>query len=233
MPDRAPHHGPIEKISENLWRVVGPVPGLPMKRVMTLVRRDDGGVVIHSPIALEPAAFAEVEAWGSPRVVIVPSRYHRIDAPSFAARYPGIDVTCPPGARAAVEKVVPVTYTYESFKADGTLRIETLDGTKGGEGVMIVRSSDGTTLVFNDALFNMPHIGGVHGFVLKYVTQSSGGPRVTRLARLAILRDKVQVRAHFQRLAGLPGLVRIIVAHHDMIIDAPGDTLRRVAGTLS
>src|SRR5262249_32035570 len=106
-------------------------------------------------------------------------------------------------------------------------------GTKGGEGVLIVRSDDGVTLVVNDILFNMPHVGGFHGFVLKHGTKSSGGPRVTRLARAFIIRNKAQVRDHFQRLAGLPGLVRIIVAHHEMITDAPGDTLRRVAATLS
>src|SRR3954447_18358154 len=100
MAAHAPDHAPIEKITENLWRVVGSMTGIPLKWVMTLVRRDDGGVVIHSPVALEPAAFAEMEAWGPPRVIIAPSKYHRIDVPLFAARYPGAEVTCPSGARA-------------------------------------------------------------------------------------------------------------------------------------
>ena len=79
---------------------------------------------------------------------------------------------------------------------------------------MTVRSSDGVSLVFNDALFNMPHLGGVQGFVLKYITQSSGDLHVSRIARLFIVKDRAAFRAHIERLAETPELRRVLVSHH-------------------
>ncbi len=35
---------------------------------------------------------------------------------------------------------------------------------------MTVRSGAATSVVFGDAVFNMPHLTGIHGFVLKHIT---------------------------------------------------------------
>ena len=97
---------------------------------------------------------------------------------------------------------------------------------------MIVEDEDGVTLVMNDALFNMPHRSGVPGFILRHVTQSSGGPRVSRLIRLFMLKDSAAFRANLERLAKLPGLRRIVVAHHETIENSPADALRQAAARL-
>ena len=115
---------------------------------------------------------------------------------------------------------------------DGVVRAETLEGTGESEGVLVVRDADGTTLVFNDAVFNMPHAPGFSGFVLRYLTASSGGPRISRVARLFVVKDKSALRAHLERLAALPSLVRAIVSHHETIAGDVGRTLRDVAATL-
>ena len=57
-------HGPIEKLSDRVWRVEADVPGVPMKRVMTIAKRASGGVVIHNGIALGDPKMAQIEAFG-------------------------------------------------------------------------------------------------------------------------------------------------------------------------
>jgi len=94
---------------------------------------------------------------------------------------------------------------------------------------MIVRSETGTTLVFNDAVFNMPHGRGFPGFIFRYITGSTGGPKVTRLFRVLAVKDKAAFRDHLNRLAETPDLVRVIVSHHEPITDQPAETLRRIA----
>ena len=225
-------HGPIETLTERLWRVEGSLPGMPLKRVMSIAKKDDGTVVIHNAIALDDATMAAIEAWGPVRTLIVPNAFHRLDAGVFHARYPDAAVVCPPGARAKVTEVVPVTATYRDVPADGAVELVTLEGTKGREGVMIVRDAGGTSLVFNDAVFNMPHFGGFSGFVFKHVTASTGGPRVSRLMKLLAISDKAAFRAHLERLAALPDLRRIVVSHHETITDDPAGTLARVAAGL-
>jgi hypothetical protein len=226
-----PHTG-IEKLTENLWRVEGELEGLPLKRVSTIARRASGTLVIHNPIALGEPLMAEIEAWGGIHEIIVPNGYHRIDAPRFKRRYPAAKVYCPRAAQSRVGKVVPVDGAYADFPAEDGIRIDDLEGMGGTEGVMTVRSKDGTTLVFNDAIFNMPHVPGFHGWVFRNITNSSGGPRVSRLARLALVKDKGALRSHLERLADTPSLKRVIVSHHELIQDEPREAIRRAAATL-
>lgn len=224
-------HQPIEALADNLWRVEGGLPNMPLRRVMTIARRGDGGLVVHNAIALDEPSMARVDGWGQVKFLIVPNGMHRLDAKVFKDRYPGATVLCPRGATNKVAEVVAVDGSYADFPADESIRLETLDGVKEAEGVMIVRSSDGVTIVFNDALFNMPHGHGLQGWILKYVTASSGGPRVARLARLLLVKDKAAFAAHMRRLADVPELRRVIVSHHVTITEDPAGAIRgAVAG---
>lgn len=229
-------HRSLAQLSERVWRLEGDLGNIQMKRVMTIVRRGDGGLVVHNAIAADDATMAAIAKLGEIRTIIVPNAFHRLDAGVFHERFPSAQIVCPPGARAKVEQVVPVTATYDAVSGDGVaegvIELQTIDGTRAREGAMIVRDGGGTTLVLNDVVFNMPDVPGIQGFVLKHITGSSGGVRITRLVRLFLVSDKAAVRAHLERLARLPGLRRIIVSHHEVIEHDPGRALADVAATL-
>ena len=91
--------------------------------------------------------------------------------------------------------------------------LEALAGVRDAEGVMRVRSSDGTSLVLNDAVFNMDRKRDLLGFLFTTVMGSAPGPRVSRLGKLLLVEDQAALRADLLRLAELPDLVRVIVAH--------------------
>jgi hypothetical protein len=131
-----------------------------------------------------------------------------------------------------VDEVVRVSGDYTSFPTDSRVRLEHLDGVAEAEGVMVVESNDGVSLVLNDIVFNMPHKAGFAGFILKSVLQSSGGPRVSRIGKWFLVKDKAALKACFTRLASTPKLRRILVAHHETIDHAPSETLKRVAADL-
>jgi len=226
-------HLPIEKLESNLWRVQGTMENMALKRVMTLIRLEDGRIIVHSAIPLDEASMVEIEDWGRPAVLLVPNGFHRLDAPAWVARYPDIEVRAPKGSRRKIEEVVRVDADYEGFDGGPTVTLEILEGLAKVEGVLTVRSAAGATLVFNDALFNMPHGQGAAGLFFRYVTRSTGGPRVSRLFRMFAVKDRAAFAVHLDRLASTPDLARIIVSHHRMIVDEPGETLRRVAATLS
>lgn len=225
-------NGPIEKLSPRVWRVEGSLPGMPLRRVMTILRCASGELVVHNAIALEAAAMAELEAWGEVRWILVPNGFHRLDAPAFAKRFPAAKVLCPPGARAKVEEVVQVAGTYADFPRDAAVTLHVLDGVGEQEGYVRVEDEAGVTLVMNDLVFNMPHVPGVQGFVLKHVTRSTGGPQLTRVSRFFLVKDAARVRAQLETLAATPRLRRVIVSHHQTIEDDPAGVLRRVAATL-
>jgi hypothetical protein len=225
-------HGPLEQLSPRLWRVEGEVPGMPLKRVMTIARRADGTLVVHSAVAVAEALMQQIDAWGRVAWIVVPNGYHRIDARRFKERYPDAKVLAPKGSRKRVAAVVKVDGTLEDFPADPHVSFANLRGCKDAEGVMIVKDEDGTSLVFTDGLFNMPHAGGFQGFLFRYVTGSSGGPRVSNLFRWFLVKDAKAYAAHLRELAGTEGLRRVVVAHHEVIADDPAQTLRDVADRL-
>jgi hypothetical protein len=225
-------HEPIEELNERLWRIQAPLPGLPIQRVMTVARRSDGDLVIHSGVSLDAASMARIEAWGTPAYLVVPNGFHRMGAPAYKARYPDIRVLCPSGARKRVQKAVPVDLTYEDYPQDEAVQLEYLDGVGEREGLMRVRAEDGVTLVLNDVLFNAPHATGLPGFLFRHVTGSTGGPRVSRLFKIAVVKDRAELRRCFEQLAATPDLRRVVVSHHRVIEADPGATLRAVASRL-
>lgn len=225
-------HGPIEKLSDRLWRIEAKLPSLDLRRVMTVARRADGTLLVHNAIPLAEEAMAELDGWGKVSAIAVPNRFHRLDCRPFADRYPQARVLCPRGARKHVAKAVRVDGAYEDLPPDGTADLISLEGTKQREGVLIVRGlADGggaaTSIVLNDAVFNMDHAGGFFGFLLRLIG-ASGKPCVELGMRWLMISDKKAFRAHLEDLAALPHLTHVVVSHHKTITDAPAAVLRSV-----
>ena len=206
-------HEPLLKLSDNLLWTQGSLPGMSLKRSMVVARLNDGKLVIHNGIALGDAQMVELERFGTPAFLIVPNGGHRLDAPAYKARYPSLRVFTPKGSRTRVQEVVNVDGAYEDFPTNDVVRFETLQGVDEGEGAMFVQSTDGTSVVLNDCMFNMDRKRDLLGFLFTTLLGSAPGPRVSRLAKLLFIKDKKALRSDFERLADLPGLVRVIVAH--------------------
>lgn len=229
-------HDPPQQLADNLWRVEGDLSGMAMRRCMVVVRLQDGRLVLHNGMALDDDGMRWLEDLGPPAFLVVPSGFHRLDAARMKARYPDIEVLCPPGSRKRVEKAVAVDATFSDrprpARGDDSVTFEVLDGLEGAEGVMRVRSHDGETLVFNDAIFNLREGKGLFWLIYGRLMGNAGGPKVTTITRWFMVKDKAALKAHLERLAETPGLKRIVVAHGDAIEeDAPG-TLREVAARL-
>ncbi len=220
-------HKPLEKLEANLWRVEGDLPGTKGRRVMTIAKLEDGRLVIHNGIALEEDLMKEIEAFGEPAYLVVPNGYHRLDAKIYKQRYPKMKVLAPAGGRKKVEQVVPVDATYDGT-IDDTVRLDHVRGLKDAEGVMTVKHGANVTLVLNDAVFNMPKIGGVMGFMLA----PTGEVAVPRVMRWFIVKDRRAFQSHLEELAKTPGLVRVIVSHGKVIAENPGEMLKAAASRL-
>jgi hypothetical protein len=223
-------HGPLIRLEDDLWTAVGSVKGMQITRRMVVARRRDGRLVIHSAVSLDDAAMRELESLGEPAFLLVPGRYHRKDAAAWLARYPGMKVLAPRGAVNAARAVVRVDGTYEDHPQDpDVILVPELAGTEAREGAMIVRSDGTASLALCDAVFNLPHAHGLEGFLMRYVTSSTGGPRVSRLFRWTSVKDRAALGRHLLQLADTPGLKRVLPAHGEPIDGDAAGTLRRVA----
>lgn len=226
-------HGEPEPLGEHVWMVRGALPSMSIGRTMVVVALDDGGLVLHSPIAMDEAGMAWLAEQGEVRWLVVPNGFHRLDTPRYAARFPDATVVCPAGSRAKVEDKVPVGSTYaDAPLAGGRVELVHLDGVREAEGVMIVHDPKGTVLVFNDVLFNVHDAKGLFALVYGRWMGNFGKPRVTSLARMALVKDRPALRAHLERLSEIEGLTTVIPGHGRPITDDPARVLRTVAATL-
>jgi hypothetical protein len=198
---------------------------------MIVVKLSDGRLVIHNAIALDEGAMKELESWGTPAFLIVPSSGHRLDAKIFKDRYPGLRVVGPRGAKAKIEEVVKMDATECDF-GDPNVRYELVAGTSEGEGVLFVRSKSGATLVFNDVLMNMQKLPGFSGFMMGLFGFTGPKPKVSGPTRLLVVKDKKALRAELEQRAKTPDLARIEVAHGNAITSDPAGVLRDAAATL-
>jgi hypothetical protein len=223
-------HGGLQKVTENIWCVEGSLPGPPISRTMTVVRLGGGRLIMHSAIALDNASMREIEGWGRPAFLVVPGLGHRLDAKIYKDRYPDLVVMCPPGARKNVEAAVHVDRSDFEFH-DPDVTWQTLDGTGGREGVLMVRSTSGTTLILNDTMMNMAPIPGFKGRI-PALMGFIGPAKLPPLPKLLLVKDKAALGAHFERLSTTPDLRRIVVSHGAMVVDDPAAALHRLAGSL-
>ena len=206
-------HEQIEKLSENVWRVEGTLPQFGLKRVMTVAKRKDGSLVIHSAIALRDECMREIEAWGRPEIMLIPHVRHRMDAPRFKARYPALRVLVTPGAKRKADEVVLLAGLYEDFPNDEDVEVGMLRGTGSNEGFVKIRSADGVTLVLNEVVFDLSEPDSFAKKILMRVMRLGPGPRVTPIVKLELLDDRRALRRHLEELAQTPGLTRLIVSH--------------------
>lgn len=225
-------HGPLEQLADGLWVVDAELSLLPIGRRMTIARDARGDLTVHSAVACDESVMKEIDALGPVRTIVVPNHGHKIDAPRYAARYPDAKVVTPRAGLRKVERAVAVHGVLDEFEPDACLRVEMLDGVP-FEGVLVHTDPSGdVSLVFNDALMNLPdHLPGFKGWLVGLLG-STGGPKVTKIAKSTIVRDPRAYGQHLLRLSNVPRLTRAIVSHGAVIEGDVSATLRRVAATL-
>ena len=231
-------HDPIEQLADNLWRVEGDLPGMGLRRTMTVARLASGGLVLHSAIALDEPAMTQLEELGAPSWLVVPNGWHRLDAARYKARFPGLKVVCPVGARRHVSKVVEVDVDYEGLPLldpdDDSVRLTHFGENRGMEGAMLVRSSDGLTATFADSLFNLPHGEGLFWWFYGRLLGATGGPKVTPVARvmMTVSRSRKQFKGWLEQLADGEEVVRLIPGHGAVVAQDALDITRDIAASL-
>lgn len=210
-------HGPLQQLTPRLWRVEGSLPRIPLPRNMILWRDDAGGLLAHSPIAVDASTRQAIEALGPVHTVVVPSPQHRLDAPAWADRYPEARVTCPAAAREAVEARVAVDATVE--QALEGVRVLQPAGLKAVELVYEVDAGDGTrALVFNDQVFHLrQHLPGFHGAILRWITGSTGFFGLSRLGAWFLLRDRAAYREWLAEQADRDDVGVITMSHGEPV----------------
>jgi hypothetical protein len=196
---------------------------------MSIIRRSDGTLLFFNAMPLEDGPMNEVASWGKPAVLVVPHDQHMIDAKAFAEKL-GLSLYGPKACEEKIRARASTAGTLEAIPSDASVRIEPIEGVKNGEPVLIVTSAGGrVSLLFSDAIMNNPK--DAVGF-LPRLMGFSGSVKIVPVFRMMFLKDKKVLKAQLERLAGIPGLARIVPCHGDVMSSGAAEALRAAAATL-
>jgi hypothetical protein len=219
-------HTALQKLEDNLWLLESNVPGTPMRRRMTIIRRSDGTLVFYQAVPMNDATLAEIRTLGKPAILIVPHDQHGMDATAFAEKL-GVEIYGPKKNEEKLRKKFQLAGTVEDLPPDPALMFEAVEGSKTGEPVAIVRSTGGrVSLIFADAYMATPSQGTalplrIMGF--------AGGPKVAPIFKWLFVSDLKALKAHLTRLASTPGLTHLVPCHGLVESRDAAGTLKRAA----
>lgn len=207
----------LEALADNIWISSSPhrFVGLHIGTRMTVVRLHDGSLWLHSPVAIDAALRAEIDALGPVRHIVCPNLFHHMYAAPAAALWPDARRYGPEMLRSKRPDLrldAALSDTPDQAWAQDLLPI-TIQGSLLFETVFYHAAS--RTLISADLVENFhshPHpftrwylrIGGILGKVGWHP-----------LLRLAYVR-RAKARASLERVLALP-FERLILAHGEPI----------------
>jgi hypothetical protein len=195
----------------------------------TLVRHDGGRVLVHSPLAIDDARAAEIEALGEVDTIVAPSRIHFLFLEAAISRWPRARVLGAPGLEKKVRGVA-----FEPLPRRGEvcgLDVLLVDGFPYiGEHVFLHAPS--RTLVVTDLVFN---VHATRDLGMQLFLRAAGAWQKTaqsRAWRYLFARDMPAARRSRRELLAWE-FERVVVAHGVVVERNAKPSLERALAWLS
>ena len=219
-------------IADGIWVVPAPLRFMGIFSIgtrMTVIRAG-GGLVVHSPIAIDDGLVTEIDALGPVRYIVAPNAYHHLFAGEGVRAWPEALLLAPAALRKKrkdlniaqeLEGEPPAAWAQElqSFPIRGSMLHETV----------LFHAPTGT-LVASDLLENFTHVDDA--FTRQYLKLGGvyGKPGWHRFLRF-MYRERAAAKASIERLLDLD-LERIVIAHGDVVTTRPKETIREALAFL-
>jgi hypothetical protein len=224
---------PLRLLGTELWVAERPQRfyGLEVGTRMCVIRLASGSLVLHSPVALDPALRRELDALGPVRFLIAPNRVHHLYAGAAVSAYPGSRLWVAPGlARKRPDLGFAEVLGDEAPPAwRGELDQVFFRGRPyENEVVFFHRAS--RTLLLCDLAFNFGPSAAAATRLLMKLLRSYGRFGPSTLDPL-LIRDRKAARDSLERILAWD-FDRIVVAHGDVLESGGREALRSGYGWL-
>jgi hypothetical protein len=217
----------LSELDENIWIAERPQRfyGLEVGARMTVIRLTDGGLMLHSPVALDSELRRELDSIGRVRFAVAPNRVHHLHAGEVAQAYREARLWVAPG----VERKRP------DLKIAGVLGDEAPEEWKDqvdqvffrgrpyeNEVVFLHRAS--RTLIMCDLAFNFgPRAAGFTRLLMRLL-RSYGRFGPSSLDPL-LIRDRPAARQSLEQILAWD-FDRVVVAHGEVLESGGREALR-------
>jgi hypothetical protein len=227
----------LEEFGHEIWTADGPnvaVAGFHYPTRMAVVRLQDGGLFVWSPIRLTDSLRAEVDAVGQVRHIVPPNSLHHLFLPEWKHAYPEAQVYAPPGLRRKRKDIAfdgdlgPMPSPGWANEIDQVLMHGNLITTE----VVFFHRKSGTVL-FTDLIQQLPDklITGWRLIVAKLDLMVGPEPSVPRKFRIAFT-DRRAARVSLESILQWPA-EKVLMAHGTPVVRNAQAFLHRAFGWLT
>ena len=221
---------PLTKLTDELWAAESemrmPLMRLPLR--MTVVRID-GALWVHSPIAVDDALAAEIDALGRVAWLVGPSSLHHLNLRPWHERWPDAELWAPPGLVAKRRNLAFAGTLPESSPPAWRGHIEAieLEGVPKIDEVVFFHVPTGS-LVCTDLVFNIQHPQGWGAWPVLAMMGTYKRFAMSNFWKL-LAKDRPRLAASVERVLAWD-IQRVVVAHGEIV---EGDAHRRLAEALA
>lgn len=207
----------LVQIAENIWALERELmmPGrIRLNGRMTIIRLLNGDLILHSPVLFDDSVASEIDRFGPVRHLIAPNKFHHLQYPAAAARYPVARRYCAPGL---MEKRPDIGFHETlSNEAPSAWRDELqqifIEGVPAANEVVFVHLKS-KTLIVADLVFN---IQNPRGLGITLFMKMVGAFK--RLAPSRVWKFLVKDKAKFER-----SIQSVLACDFDRIVPGHGE----------
>jgi hypothetical protein len=208
---------PLTHLDDNLWVARRPLPLWvgDLGARMTVIRLDDGGLLLHSPVECDPETAAAVEALGDVRWLLGPSLPHHLFLGGWAERFPDAKLCGVPGLP---DKRPDLCFdrVLESGPPEwGSLQAHLFAGAPLLSELVLFHPGS-RTLVVTDLAFNVRRDGRNEARLFHWLVGAVDQFGPHRLVRATAFRDRAACRRSVEAVLAWD-FDRVVVSHGEVL----------------
>jgi hypothetical protein len=207
----------LHRISDDVWIEARPLRfmGLETGTRMTVVRLANGGLFVHSPVALDASTRDAVDALGRVKAIVAPSLFHHLYVGEWARAYPNASLSACPGLEKKRKDIAWSGILGDEPDADWRGELEQVFfSARTLENEVVFYHPKSKSIISCDFVFNLAsHPSRLTRVVTRLLRHRE--PGVTLLERVMI-RKRAAAREQIARIVAW-GADRILLAHGDII----------------
>ena len=216
----------LTQVTEGVWTVrhAFKAPGLEIPLNMQILRAQDGGLLLYSPVPLEGDLPDQIAELGEVQHILAPSLSHHLHVPAALRLYPQARLW---GAKGLTKKRSDLSSMTElpDLSPWAGIDVVHIQGAPLLNEVCLHHRA-GSTIAVCDLVFNMKEVGGWFGVLFTHMTGTYQKLAQSRSWHL-LARQKGRTAASIEQLLGY-GAERVVMGHGDPLTEAGTERLREV-----
>jgi hypothetical protein len=209
---------PLTAHADDLWSAESQLSmtGFTLPVRMTIIRLPSGGLLLHSPIAIDDAMAAELAALGPVTHIVAPSMLHHLFVLPAHARYPDALLWCAPGlAQKRADVPWHATLNPDALPAawGGVLDAIHVQGAPKVHELVFLHKPSATLLV-TDLIFHILRPHDLASALTLTLTGTRGKLAQSALWRFAFIKDRPAAGRSMRAILAMP-FTRLLPCHGD------------------